>query len=483
MIYKKLNKFELTIAIITSIAILLFYIFFNFNYLSNWIDEKRDASTYDYYVRLGIPEFLFNPHHIGFDWLGEKLFDTAQKNGYEGSAMVILQLRNLLISAIGLSILFFLFFKISKKYLLSLLLIMMIGFSCAFWIYSQINDTPIIHSILLALLFFASIYFPQAKNKYLYALFLGSFHAIVIFFHQTNLIFFIVISFIILLANNFINKDQDNSTDAPIKLANNFEIKIQKISNFKIHNLRYFFIYLISFTFIVVIGYYYVGIVLIGLTLDPSQAQSFNQIKDSTYFFNWLILYSKIDHWGKGYESNILTNTVKGISTYFFQPQMIDGELLKVDIKNVFALHSILPNLLLLFFTGVLLSGVFFSRLLYKKFNYVYISTLLFVIIYTVFACWWEPDYREFWVAPMFSFWILSFLVLYMILDKFHYIKPLSNFIVYSYLFLLAFLLFYFNFTGFLYPNASYKFRKFEIIRKEAENRSQMPAYISIKDY
>ncbi len=109
MIYKKFNKVELTFALIASILIFLFYFFFNFNYISNWIDEKGDAKTYDYYVRLGIPQFLFNPHHIAFDWIGKEFYNVLKNNGYTGSVMTILQLRNLLISSIGLSLFFFLF--------------------------------------------------------------------------------------------------------------------------------------------------------------------------------------------------------------------------------------------------------------------------------------------------------------------------------------------------------------------------------------
>ncbi|MBR6061221.1 MAG: hypothetical protein IKP67_04030, partial [Spirochaetales bacterium] len=64
-------------AIATAVLIFLFYLFFNFNYLSKWIDEKGDCNTYDYYVRLGIPKYLFNPHHIAFDWLGERMYHAA----------------------------------------------------------------------------------------------------------------------------------------------------------------------------------------------------------------------------------------------------------------------------------------------------------------------------------------------------------------------------------------------------------------------
>ena len=58
-----------------------------------------------------------------------------------------------------------------------------------------------------------------------------------------------------------------------------------------------------------------------GLTLKPELAETVNKIKDSTYFFNWLVLYSRIDYWGKGYEQNTLQMVINGISTYFYQTE------------------------------------------------------------------------------------------------------------------------------------------------------------------
>ena len=140
------------IAVLTAIFIILFYFFFNFNYLSNWIDEKGDARTYNYYVKLGLPQYLYNPHHLFFDRLGQWFYEIMEHNGYKGSSMRILQLRNLIISSICLGIIFFLFYLFSHRYFLSLLFTSLIAFSCAVWIYAQINDTGLIHSILLFLL-------------------------------------------------------------------------------------------------------------------------------------------------------------------------------------------------------------------------------------------------------------------------------------------------------------------------------------------
>jgi hypothetical protein len=79
---------------------------------------------------------------------------------------------------------------------------------------------------------------------------------------------------------------------------------------------------------------------------------------------------------------------------------------------------------------------------------------------------WWEPDYREFWVAPMFSFWFLSFFVLNFFIDKAHTaFRPVMKLAVYTFLLTLGGLLFYFNWTGFVWPNATHTYSKFEIMR------------------
>jgi len=461
VVYKKFNKFELTLAIILSVSIILFYFFFNLNYLTKWIDEKYDCTTYDYYVRLGLPQYLFNPHHIGFDWLGERMFDFLKKNGYTGSSMIVLQLRNLIVSSIGLGILFFLLYKISKKIYLSLLIIAMIAFSCAFWLYSQINDTPIIHSVLLVLLFMMTIYYPDAKRKYLFSILLGIFHSIVVFFHQSDLIFMVVIFFVYIFSDYLLNKFKTfYQRDIPFLKNNPFQ------NYFSFSNLKFFIVYFITFSIIVASAYYFVGIVLIGLTLDITKATDFNKIKGASYFFNWLVLYSKIDYWGKGFsDTNLLEKVLTGISTYFYQPQSFNGDKLQFNWNNFFHPSSILPNFIGLLFMIVFSITFLFFKKLFDKYNFVFIANIIFLVIYTIFSCWWEPDYREFWVATMFPFWLLTFFIFNFIIDHGNNFKPLLIFFIYGFLNIFVMLLFYFNFYGYMIQYAGKEFRVFDIIK------------------
>lgn len=482
MVYKKFNAPQLYLALLTAAGIFLFYFLFNFNYLSDWIDEKGDCLTYDYYVRLGVEYpgdkevygFLFNPHHIGFDWVGQEMYKMLAELGYEGSVMRVLQIRNLLFSSLGLGLMFFFFFRFSKKYLLSLSLTGIIAFCCAYWMYSQINDTPIIHSIMVFLLFFGVIYFPVVKRKVLYAVFLGCFHGINIFFHQSDALMMIIVFFVIVFYPFFYKHGGNGPGDVPEEPgpSDSPEFRVNKGSLiqdkffFPLKNLGYFCVYFVVFTLIVTVAYYYVGVVLIGLTLDKSQAADFNMIEDSTYFFNWLILYTRIDYWGKGFEeTNTFQQAVTGISTYFYQPSVFGEQKLGFDYGNFFAVHGILPNSIGLLFFSVIAGTLIFIKGLIKKYKYVFVANLLFLVIYTVFSCWWEPDYREFWVSTMFAFWILAFLVINYTLDRLKNIKPVPQIFVYSYLFLFGILLFYFNFTGFIYPNASKEFRQFDIMQ------------------
>ena len=461
MIYKKFNKFELLLAILTTIAIFLFYLLFNLNYLSTWIDEMGDCITYDYYVRLGLPEFLFNPHHIAFDWIGGVFYNILKDGGYTGKSMIVLQLRNLVASSLGLSLFFLFMYKISKKYLLSLLIAMCISFSAAYWIYSQINDTPIIHSVIVFVLCFVIFYFPYAKHKILFSIFIGILHSVNIFFHQYDALFFLVIFFVMLFANNFLPLESNSD----FKFITHTKLKFQNFKYFDFSNFRYFLIYFVTFVIVVSSAYYYVGVVKLNLTLNKSEAKTFNKIKDANYFFNWLILYTKIDHWGKGLEKrdNLATNVATGVSTHFFQPKHFEKDL-KLDFNRFTKTEIIIINFILIMFGLILIFLTILLPHLFKKYGFVILSAILFLIIYTIFSFWWEPYYREFYVATMSSYWLVLFLGFNFIIDK---LKTFSKIVIYSYLFLFVFLLFFHNFTVLIYPNSGKEFRTFDIVKTE----------------
>jgi len=304
-----------------------------------------------------------------------------------------------------------------------------------------------------------SINFPFAKNKILYSVILAAFHAVNILFHQSDIIFIFVIIFIILFSdlfrNFFLNYENNNNI---IKLKN-----LNNSLSFNHKNFYYLITYFTTLVIIIISVYYYVGLIYIGLTLNSENAKSINHIKDSTYFFNWLILYAKIDYWGKGYEKNIFDSALNGISSYFYQQENVDIKY-KLNILNFFSKESVLPNFITVFFFTIILTSILFIKKILKEYNFVIIANILFIIIYISFACWWEPDYREFWVAPMFSIWIFTFFILNFLLNRFEVIKPLFHIVIYSFIFLLSFFLFYFNFVYFIYPNASKDFRSFDIV-------------------
>lgn len=468
MLFKRFSSYKFPLALITGLIIILFYFFFNFNYLSNWLDEKRDARTYNYYVKLGLPRFLYNPHHLYFDRLGQLFYQLMLDRGYSGSSMRILQLRNLIIASLCMGLIFFLFYFFSHRYFLSLLFTGLIGFSCAVWIYAHINDTGLIHSILLFILFFAALYFPQAKHKALYSIFLALFHSvIVLFFHQSDIIFIFVIFFIIVLSKTMYKNRTCVSMGISFGFKKNNLYTVQKpLISFRFYYIRLFLLYLFVLFIVIAAAYYYIGIVVLNLTLDPAKADYFNRIKGSTYFFNWIILYTNIDFWGKGFiKGNLFEKTVKGITTYFYQPGQWEGKNINWDFNSFTSPAALLPNLVILFIVFIVICTILLCVFLYKRYNYSFIACLLFLIIYILFACWWEPDYREFWIAPMFGFWFLAFLVINFLLEKLKGLWPLPQFAVYFFLFVILGLLFYFNFTNLIYPEASKDFRVFDIIR------------------
>ncbi len=452
-------KYKFFFILIIAVLIFLFYFFFNLNYLTTFIDEKGDCITYDYYVRLGLPQFLYNPHHIWFDALGLKMLNFVKEKGYKDSSMIILQLRNLLISSIGLSLFFVLFYQFSKKILLSLLVTFLIAFTCGYWIYTQINDTPLIHSVLLMVLFLVLLLFENIKRKSLFAVFLGLLHSITIFFHQSDVIFGFVIVIYILFSKSEKKVDNDKELNKMIIQKPKMTINLKS-------NIKYILFYTITSIIIVSSAYYYTGVVKIGLTLDINKAQDFNKIKNSTYFFNWLILYAKIDYWGKGYKKgNTFTKSIYGITTYFYQPTTYNNKSVTYDLDDIGETRNILPNMLLILFIFPLIFFIFNFKRLLLFYNNKIISLIVFILIYTAFSGWWEPDYREFWVATLMSYWLFILFIYNYIIDKTHYFKMVVKLLIYNLMLVTILLLFITNFTGFLYQYSNKKMQKFDIIQ------------------
>ncbi len=305
------------------------------------------------------------------------------------------------------------------------------------------------------------------KIKILYSIFIGIFHSITIFFHQSNLIFGIVIVFYMFFL--------DSSQSINDKDLNKIVIKNILLKKIKpLQNIKYILAYAITGIIIVSAAYYYVGIVKLGLTLDITKAEDFNNITDSTYFFNWLILYSKIDYWGKGYtEGSTFLKSIYGITTYFYQPMSINGSSITYNVKSLWTTIYALPNMLLfLFLTAI---SIFIIRIkdIWKKYSFKIAALLIFIIIYTVFSGWWEPDYREFWVSTAMSYWIFIIFIYNYIIDKIKYFKPIIVSTIYLYMAVIIILLFTFNFEGFLYNFHSNQFKQFDII----ENRSPLRSY------
>ena len=218
---------------------------------------------------------------------------------------------------------------------------------------------------------------------------------------------------------------------------------------------------------LVTAAYYYVGIVQLKLTLDKKEVSNFNKIRNANYFFNWLILYTTINHWGKGLEKkdNLPQNVAKGVTTYFFQPKTFTKKL-ELDFDNFTQTEKILINFILIMFLSILLFLTILLPKLFRTYGFVIIAVFIFLLIYTVFSFWWEPYYREFYVATMFAYWFFLFLGLNWLIDK---LKMKIKIPIYIYLSLFAFFLFFHNFTVFIYPNASSNFRKFDIMKMESK--------------
>ena len=215
---------------------------------------------------------------------------------------------------------------------------------------------------------------------------------------------------------------------------------------------------------IVSLAYLYIGLVKINLSLNPQHQDVFNRIKGANYFFKWLVLYTNIDYWGKGYDSLYLVhNYFKGLSTCIYQPVLQNNQKVFLDFSHLFSLHSFIPFLLFIFCISVILIFLTRFKSIFKYEKPVFWASLLFSLIYTAFFLWWEPDYREFWLAPLLSYYILSFLLFNQLTNGTHWKNKMAYAIVTCFIFLMAFMLFVHNFQNFIYEQASHKYRVFDM--------------------
>lgn len=426
----KVSRKKILFAVSIALFISLTYFLFNLNHLSRFVDS--DIFAYTSNVEGGRAENLFNPHHILFDYSGYVFYQLTRDIDNLGASVLYNQrLKVLIVGSLGLAIIFLFLFFLSGRILLSLFISLLIVFSRGYISYTTLNDTPLIHTVLCLILFFLLNYYSKTRFKKSYAVFLGIFHALVVFFHQANVIFFPVSIFFLLFSNR--------------------EIEIKK---------RLLHCTLYSLTLIIIISavYLYIGLFVIKTSLTGGQEITYFNIKGTGNFFRWLSFYANKGVWGAGLEGNSLNKIVFGFMGAFIQGNSaIPYRGHYFDFADFFSERYLPLNITLFVIILSIIGFIILFKKLYRKHGAIMGSLAIWFAGYFIFFAWWEPDYFEFWLLSASTVFIILFFVINYCLDVFKETfvrKKIINGLVFLFLGLYLLVITHFNYVYLVYPRS-----------------------------
>ncbi|MFN3603368.1 MAG: O-antigen polymerase [Leptonema sp. (in: bacteria)] len=406
------------LVIFTGIFFGLFYFTFQLYLISNYLDI--DVANYYLEIKEG---YLFHPHHLFYNFTGW-IFIEITKGFLNLTDFLKLKILNILAGSLGSSLLFFIFYKLSKKLILSFLFFLYFVFSFDYWFYSQINDTAfftVFSSFLyLSFLFFVYDVFPNSLISFL----LGIILAIAVGYHQTNIFLYLIGFFYI------IKKNKDTKS--------------------KIYNL---FFYTLGAILFISAFYLFAGHFFYGYSLKENTKDFIHKLPKKGNFYDWVFLYGHWDQslqWGTFERDNLGSIISESFSNALFY-NTINLIYLMQNLTNEITSFKVEILLYLIFFVSFLLNFIVSLLIIVIKRNVLILGFLSVLVIQLVFFSWWEPSNKEFWFSPLF---ILTFLQFLNINELFNSIKvsTIRNFIYF------LFCYFFFGFVSLIIAQNSFNF-------------------------
>lgn len=353
-----------------------FYFLFQLYLISNYID----VDVVNYYLEIKNNN-LFHPHHLFYNFTGW-LFIELTKDFLKISDFLKLKIMNILAGSISTSLLLSIFYKFSKKIILSILFTFYVVFSFDFWFYSQINDTAFftLFGVIIYFFFLSKITNFRITNS----LFIGFIHSIAIGYHQTNLFLYFITVFYILFKTKEIKK-----------------------------SILFIVFYSISFIFFTSIFYIFIGHYIYGYSFEEN-TKSFIPGAGKGNFFDWIFMYGHWDissGWGTFERKNLIPNIIVTFShSLFFHTQHnIDFYFknLSMNLELLKNFEFFLYFIFIISFFITIISSIIF--IFFKK-NFFILGIFFWLFSNTLLVSWWEPTNKEFWLVPLFGFIFLKFL-------------------------------------------------------------------------
>jgi len=151
-----------------------------------------DALAYTMAVESGDLRQLFHPHHLMYNFAGYLFYLLWRSIGWQGRALLPLQLLNAIVGALGILMFFAIAKRITRHDTIALISAALLGVSYGYWYYSLEVEVYIIASFFLLLCFWLTYNrFQMSSPKS--CMLIGLLHGLAILFHQTNVLFIFVV--------------------------------------------------------------------------------------------------------------------------------------------------------------------------------------------------------------------------------------------------------------------------------------------------
>ena len=137
----------------------------------------------------------FHPNHLLYGFLNHAFFMAWQIVGYEGNAVVPMQIINVVAGLFSLSIFYLLAIRLGILFPLAHFCLLSVALSYGFWWQSVEIDTYALPTIFVLLCIHRLLLINEDFSRSLNHLLLGMFNAIAILFHQQHVIFCAIVIF------------------------------------------------------------------------------------------------------------------------------------------------------------------------------------------------------------------------------------------------------------------------------------------------
>jgi hypothetical protein len=291
---------------------------------------------------------VFHPHHLGYGPLGAMILLVGRLLGYAGGVALPLQIFNALAGAAGVALLFVVARRLTGRTDLGLVAALLLGSAYAYWYYAVEIEVYTAATLLLLLCLSILIELNERPTKR-GLLLLGLVQGGAVLFHQTNVLFCIVVLTTLLASYSR-------------RLATNGQN--QNTAWWGGVFVRQLWPYILALVLTVGLPYLFVGLVVSG----------FRSVDE---FAAWLTEYARTGWWGGPITAQKWADLGLGLASTLAQP---GGALLWLLLVGLLVLHL---------------------RTLRRQAGSLTLGLVTWLLVYGGFFLWWEPDNIEFWIASL----------------------------------------------------------------------------------